>query len=88
VRDFPSLFFGTQGAPPSLLHVFFVVIAYYYFFFFSPGSGSVCPGGYADLAHGCRSTAYHLVHLVVCVFPSHLGAGVWRRRRSPPGFSV
>jgi hypothetical protein len=39
---------------PSLLHVFFVVTAYYsVVFFFFPGWGSVCPGGYADLAQGC-----------------------------------
>jgi hypothetical protein len=54
VRDFPSPSFGTQGAPPSLLHVFFVVIGYYSVFFsFFPGWGSVCPGSYADLAQGC-----------------------------------
>jgi hypothetical protein len=33
VRDFPSPFFGAQGALPSLLCVFFVVIAYYSVFF-------------------------------------------------------
>jgi hypothetical protein len=65
LRDFPSclftvpwgisllLLFGAQGTPPSLLHVFFVVIAYYSVFLFSLGGGSVCPGGYADLAQGC-----------------------------------
>jgi hypothetical protein len=54
VRDSPSTPFGAQGAQPSLLHVFFVVIAYYsvFFSFFSEW-GSVCPGGYADLAQGC-----------------------------------
>jgi hypothetical protein len=46
--------FGAQGAPPSLLCVFFVVIAYFSVFFsFFPGWGSVCSGGYADLAQGC-----------------------------------
>jgi hypothetical protein len=25
----------------------------------------------------CASTVYHLTHLVVHVFPSHLGAGIW-----------
>jgi hypothetical protein len=50
----PPLLFGAQGIPPSLLHVFFVVIVYYSVFFsFFPGLGSVCPGGYADLAQGC-----------------------------------
>jgi hypothetical protein len=49
----PSLF-GAQSALPTLLHVFFVVIAYYSVFFsFFTGLGSVCPGGYADLAQGC-----------------------------------
>jgi hypothetical protein len=54
-RDFPYPLFGTQGAPPSLLHVFFVVIAYYSVFssFFSLGGGSVCPGGFADLVQDC-----------------------------------
>jgi hypothetical protein len=40
------------SSPPSLLSVFFVVIAYYSVFFFFPWVGSVCPGGYADLAQG------------------------------------
>jgi hypothetical protein len=51
----PSPLFGAQDSLPSLLHYFFVVLAYYSVFFFSffPGWGSVCPGGYADLAQGC-----------------------------------
>jgi hypothetical protein len=36
----------------------------------------------------CGSTACRLAHLVVCSFPSRLGAAVWRRHGSPPGFSV
>jgi hypothetical protein len=35
----------------------------------------------------CGSTAYHLAHLVVCVFPSCLGAGDWQPGGSPD-FSV
>jgi hypothetical protein len=35
----------------------------------------------------CGSTAYCLAHLVVCVFPSHMGKGIWRPG-GPPGFSV
>jgi hypothetical protein len=54
MKDVPPPLFGTQGTPLSLLGVFFVVIAYYSIFFsFFPGWGSVCPGGYADLAQGC-----------------------------------
>jgi hypothetical protein len=51
----PPLLFSTQGAPPFLLCVFFVIVVYYSvcFFSFFPGWGSVCPGGYADLAQGC-----------------------------------
>jgi hypothetical protein len=36
----------------------------------------------------CGSTVYRFAHLVVRVFPSHLGATVWRQRGSPPGFSI
>jgi hypothetical protein len=54
VRDFPSPHLWHSGCPASLLCVCFVVIAYYSVFFsFFPGWGSVCPGGYADLAQGC-----------------------------------
>jgi hypothetical protein len=31
---------------------------------------------------------YHLAHLVVHVFPGHLGAGIWWWPGGPPGFSV
>jgi hypothetical protein len=36
----------------------------------------------------CGITVYHLAHLVACVFPSCLGAGIWRQLGSPPGFSI
>jgi hypothetical protein len=51
MRDFPSLFFGAQGTPPSLLVSFLLLLLIIQFFF--PGWVSVCPGGYADLAQGC-----------------------------------
>jgi hypothetical protein len=78
----PLPHFGTQGTPPSLLCVFFVVIAYSVFFSFYPGWGrsvQIWPRVF------CGSTACHLAHLVVCVFPSRLGAAVWWRRGSPAG---
>jgi hypothetical protein len=89
VRDFPSPHFGTQGAPPSLLCVFFVVIAYYsVFFLFYLGGGQSVQGAMLIWARVvCGSTVYCLAHLVVCVFRSGLGAGVWRRG-GPSGFSV
>jgi hypothetical protein len=49
----PSPLFGAQDAPPSLLHVFFFCYCLLFSFSFFPGWGSVCPGGYADLAQGC-----------------------------------
>jgi hypothetical protein len=36
----------------------------------------------------CGSTACCLAHLVVCIFPSGLGAGIWQQRGSHPGFSI
>jgi hypothetical protein len=57
-------------------------------FSFFPWMGSVCTGGYTDLAQVvCGSTVYRLAHLVVHVFPSCLGAGDWWPR-GPPGFYV
>jgi hypothetical protein len=53
VRDSPPPIFGAQDTPPSLLHVSIVLIAYYSVSLFFPEWGSVCPGSYADLAHGC-----------------------------------
>jgi hypothetical protein len=35
----------------------------------------------------CGSTTCSLAHLVVCIFSSSLGAGIWCRR-SPPCFSI
>jgi hypothetical protein len=53
----PHHLFITQGALPSFLHFFvvFVVVVYSVCIFslFFPGWGSVCSGGYADLAQGC-----------------------------------
>jgi hypothetical protein len=86
---FPPIF-GAQGTPPSLLCVFFVVIAYYSVFFplFSLGGCQSVQGAMLIWPTVvCESTACHFTHLVVCVFPSGLGAGIWQCR-SPPGFSV
>jgi hypothetical protein len=87
-RDSPAPPFGTQCAPPSLLRVFIVLIAYYSVSLFSPGGGRSVQGAMLIWSRDvCGSTAHHLGHLVVHVFPSHLGAGDWRRPGGPPGFS-
>jgi hypothetical protein len=58
------------------------------FSFFSLGGGSVCAGDMPIWPWVvCGSTAYHLAHLVVLVFPCRLTTGIWRPR-GPPGFSV
>jgi hypothetical protein len=89
VRDFPFPPFHAQGAPPSLLCVFFFVIAYYSIFLFSLGGGRSVQGAmliWPRVVCGC--TAYCLAHSVVRIFPSHLGAGVWRWHGGPTGFSL
>jgi hypothetical protein len=85
----PLPLFGAQGAPPSLLHVFFVVIAYYSVSLFSLGGGWSVQGAMLIWPRVVYcSTMYRLAHLVIRIFPSPLGAGVWWRHGSPPGFSV
>jgi hypothetical protein len=59
-----------------------------FFFSFFPGWGSVCPGGYADLAQGCLWEYCMPLSLPGgLLLPSMLGAGIWRRE-SPPGFCL
>jgi hypothetical protein len=88
-RDSPPRLFGTQDAPPSLLCVFIVLVAYYSVSLFFPGGGrSVQRAMLIWPRVVCGSSAYHLAHLVVRVFPSHLGAGIWRHPRGPPDFSI
>jgi hypothetical protein len=79
--------FGTQGALPSLLCVFFVVV-YYLVSLFSLGGGrSVQRAMLTWPRIVCGYTVCCLAHLVICIFPSCLDAGVWWHR-SPPGFSI
>jgi hypothetical protein len=82
--------FSTQGAPPSLLHVFFVVIAYYsVFFIFNLGGGQSVQGAMLIWPMVvCGSTTCCIAHLVLLFFPSSLGSGIWRWHGSPPGFSI
>jgi hypothetical protein len=89
-EGFPLPPFGAQVAPPSLLRVFFLIIAYYsvFFLFYLSGGPSVQGAMLIWPRIVCGSTECHLAHLMVHVFPIHLGAGVWLRCGSPPGFSV
>jgi hypothetical protein len=73
-----------RSGRPTLFATYLFCYCLLFSFSFFPGWGLVCPGGYADLAQGCLC----LPHLVVCIFPSHLGAGVWRWHGTPPGFSI
>jgi hypothetical protein len=86
----PLPHFGSQGALPSLLHVFFVVIAYFsVFFLFSLDGGWSVQGAMLIWPRVvCGSTMYRLAHFVFCIFPSHLGIAIWRWHGGPPGFSV
>jgi hypothetical protein len=87
--DSPPSLFGAQGTPPSLLCVFIVLIAYYSVSLFSLGGGWSVQGAmliWPRVVFG--SIVYHLAHLVVRVFPSHLGVGDGRRPGGPPAFSV
>jgi hypothetical protein len=85
----PPPLFGAPGTPPSLLRVFFFVIAYYSVFLFSLGVGLSVQGAMLIWPRVvCRGTTYRLAHLVVYVFPSHLGTAVWQWCGSPPDFSV
>jgi hypothetical protein len=66
--------FGTRCTPPSLQCVFIVLSAYYSVSLFSPGGGQSVQGAMLIWPRVvCGSTTYHLVHLVVCIFPSLLG---------------
>jgi hypothetical protein len=71
------------------LFIFHLSISLFFSLFFPPGSGGQSVQGAMLIWHRivCRSTMCHLTHLVVCIFPSSLGAGAWQHR-SLPGFSI
>jgi hypothetical protein len=72
----PLSHFSIQGAPPSLLLVLIVLIAYYSVSLFFPGWGSICPGGYAALAHGCL-WEYQILLSSFCVPHLPKPSGCW-----------
>jgi hypothetical protein len=89
VRDSPTL--QCSGHPTLFAMCLFFVFAYYsVFFLFSLGRGRSVQGAMLIWARVvCWSAACHLAHLVVCIFPSHLGTAIWWRWcGSPPGFRL
>jgi hypothetical protein len=90
-EGFPLPHSSALRAPHPLCYMPFLLslLIIHFFFFFSLGGGRSVQGSMLIWPRVvCGSTVYRLVHLVVCVFPSHLGSGVWWWCRSPPGFSV
>jgi hypothetical protein len=88
-EGFPSSPFGAQGTPPSFPRVLIVLIAFYSVSPFSLGRGRSVQGAMLIWPRVvCGSNACRLAHLVIHVFPSRLGAGVWQQPRGPPGFSI
>jgi hypothetical protein len=83
LRDcpFPPRLSGCPTLFAMCLFWFFHLLVYYSVCFFSvfPGWESVCPGGYADLAHVCL-WEYHmpLSSPGGLLLPSRLGSGVWQ----------
>jgi hypothetical protein len=72
-------------APPRSLVLRLII---QFFFLFSLGGGQSVQGAMLIwLRVVCGSTMCCLAHLVVCVLPSCLGAGIWQHR-SPPGFFI
>jgi hypothetical protein len=74
-------------APHSLCNVSLLFYCLLLSFSFFPGGGRSVQGVGVLPRVVCGSTANHLAHLVR-VFPSGLGAGVWRWPGNPPGFDV
>jgi hypothetical protein len=90
-EGFPLLPSSALRAPRPLCYVSFLLLLLIIqgFFSFSLGGGWSVQGAMLIWPRMvCGSIACHLAHPVVCIFPSHLGAAVWRRRGSPPGFSI
>jgi hypothetical protein len=77
-------------APCPLCYVSFCCCCLFSFFFpFSLCGGQSVQGAMVIWPRVvCGSTTCCLAHLVVCVFPSRLGPGIWQQRGSPPGFFI
>jgi hypothetical protein len=90
-RDFPSPRLWCSGCPTLLVMCLCCCycLLFSFFFLFSLGAGRSVQGAvliWPSVVYG--NTMCHLAHLVFCIFPSGMGAAVWRQHESPPGFSV
>jgi hypothetical protein len=99
-EEFPLPCSSVLRAPRPLCYMSFLLLLLIIQFFlslFSLGGGSVCPGGYADLAQGCL-WEYHVSLSSPCGpwlgtpcglhLPKPSGHCHLVGRRSPPGFSI
>jgi hypothetical protein len=74
VRDFPFPPLRCSGCPTLFAMCLFCCYCLLFSFSFFPGWGSVCPGGYADLAQGCL-WEYHILLSSPC--GPHLSKPSW-----------
>jgi hypothetical protein len=87
MRDCPSPPLRCSGRPTLFTTCLFLLLFRVFSSFF-PGWGSVCPGGYADLAQGFLwEDCMPLSSPGGLLLSSRIGAGVWWHR-SPSDFSV
>jgi hypothetical protein len=87
-EGFPLPSSSVLRAPCPICYVSFLLLLLSFFFFF-PWVGVGVQGAMLIWPRVvCGSNVCCLAHLVVHVFPSHLGAAFWWWRGSPPGFSI
>jgi hypothetical protein len=90
-EGFPLPFLQCSGHPALFATCLFCCycLLFRFFFFFTLGGGRSVQGAMLIWPRVvCGSTVYHLARLVICIFLNHLSAGIRRRPRGPPGFSV
>jgi hypothetical protein len=87
-EGFPSPPLWHSGCPTLFATCLYCSYCLLLSFSFFPGGGWSVQGAVLIWPRVvCGSTVYHLAHLVVRVFPSRLGTGIWWPG-GPPGFSV
>jgi hypothetical protein len=91
VSDFPFPTSLALGHPTLFAVCLFCChcLLFSFFFHFSLGGGWPVQGAiliWPRIVCGCTTCCS--AHLVVCIFPSSLGTGVWWQHGSTPGFSI